>query len=123
MYSPTRSLRSLKAALTTVTALVALGMAGPASADIPPPEVEQCSGKAVGDSCGSNGTCQEGTCSRALRDGPSEYSCTKCVEGAAPAPTTPPASEKKNCSSAPDALAFGLLGVLAVGFVTRRRTA
>ena len=121
MYSPIHSLRSLKAALSTVTALVALGMAAPASADIPPPEVEQCSGKEVGASCGSNGTCQDASCARATPDGMVEYGCVKCVEGAAP--TTPPASEKKNCSSAPDALALGLLGVLAVGFVTRRRTA
>jgi hypothetical protein len=36
------------------------------------------------------------------------YSCTKCVEG------TAPASEKRNCSGAPDAMGFGLFGLLAV---------
>jgi MYXO-CTERM domain-containing protein len=118
MSSPIRSLRSLKAALTTVTALVALGFAAPASADIPPPEVEQCEGKQVGASCGSSSTCQNSTCGRATPDGVSEYACVKCLASA-----NAPASEKKNCSSAPDALAFGLFGVLAVGFMTRRRTA
>lgn len=89
-------------------ATLALTFAGPARADVPPPEVEQCAGKSVGDRCGNNGICQEGSCGRATPDGMVTYSCTKCVEG------TAPASEKRNCSGAPDAMGFGLFGLLAV---------
>lgn len=90
--------------LTLVTGIT-LGPLAPARADIPPPEVEQCHGKKVGDTCGSAGVCQDSTCSRATPDGESSYACVKCVEGAAP-----PASKAKNCGAAPDAMLWSLLG-------------
>lgn len=101
--------------LRNLFVLSLLALAAPARADIPPPEVELCSGKKVGDTCENNGICQESTCARATPDGEVTYSCVMCVEGAAPA------SSARNCSGAPDGLAFGLVGLLALGL--RRRLA
>lgn len=106
-------------ALSLALALTAIGSAE-SRADIPPPEVEMCSGKAVGDAC-DGGTCQKATCSRATPDGGVSYECVKCLPGE----TAKPASEKKNCGAAPDALLFGLSGLfgLAGARALRRKTA
>jgi hypothetical protein len=57
-----------------------------ARADIPPPDVEPCSGKAAGAACtyGTAGTCQESTCtSPSPPPSGSTYACLRCVSGAA----------------------------------------
>lgn len=69
-------------------ALVVLGAAPSARADVPSPDVEACGGKAVGQACGPGRVCQTDTCSRG-RPGPdgqmqiSSWECVRCVEGAA----------------------------------------
>lgn len=81
-----------------------------ARADIPPPELEACGGKAKGDACqgpGGAGTCQAGTCSRldySKGTPPSsvDYDCVKCMAGApAPAPKPTPAATPTPAPSAP----------------------
>ena len=97
---------------------------GDSRADSPPPEAEACHGKSVGDKC-DGGTCQDSTCSRATPNGAVEYACVLCKASEAPAsePTAvKPASEKKNCSAAPDALLFGLAGLVGTTTFVRRRT-
>lgn len=101
-------MRRFVSALSFALALTALSTA-PSRADIPPPEVEMCSGKAVGDSC-DGGTCQKASCSRATPDGAVSYDCVKCLPGE----TAKPASEKKNCGAAPDALLWGLSGLFGI---------
>lgn len=101
--------------LRTLFVLSIIALAAPARADVPPPEVELCAGKKVGDTCENNGVCQESSCGRATPDGVVSYPCVQCVPGAAPA------SSSRNCSGAPEGLAMGLVGLLALGL--RRRLA
>lgn len=97
-----------------------------AFADIPPPEVEACSGKTVGQSC-EGGTCQNGTCSRATPDGMHEYDCVKCVAGEAKPPEVKPpeikppdAKKQDGCNSVGQFPGWGLLLGLAA-LRSRRR--
>ncbi|MCB9733444.1 MAG: hypothetical protein H6745_12635 [Deltaproteobacteria bacterium] len=74
----------MKRALMGIAMLVwgSVATGGLARADVPPPEVELCAGKAPNDPCGEgNGRCQDGTCSRATPDGSVDYQCFKCVDG------------------------------------------
>lgn len=95
-----------------------------AFADIPPPEVEACSGKSVGQSC-AGGSCQNGTCSRATPDGMHEYDCVKCVAGDVkpekpPEPRPADAKKQDGCNSVGQFPGWGLLlGLVALR--SRRR--
>lgn len=106
-------------------------LASLAWADIPPPDAEPCSHDLLGKPCtyqGSAGVCQEATRSRATPDGPKESTYIACRPGAeAPAavettsklPIPAPAAEEARCvTSAPGG---GLLALLALGLLTRRR--
>ena len=90
-----------------------------ARADIPPSDVEFCSGKSAGTACqteeGKGGACGDGTCSRARPDGSVEYACYRCIEGAAPATTT----KKGACAGGSDA-AWGAVIAAAVGMAAWR---
>lgn len=76
--------------------LAALAVGGAARADVVPPDVEACNGRAAGAACmvmgGASGACRNDTCSRI--DYPSwnrdasatpptmQYPCVRCVAGA-----------------------------------------
>lgn len=91
-------------------------------ADIPPPDVELCSGKAVGEAC-DGGTCQNGECARATPDGTVSYACVRCVPGTTTEePKAAPTSEKKNCGAAPDAMLLGLAGLAGARLWARRKS-
>lgn len=108
-------MRRFVSALSLALALTVVGSAE-SRADIPPPEVELCSGKAVGEAC-EGGTCQTASCSRATPDGAVSYECVKCLPGE----TAKPASEKKNCGAAPDAMLFGLAGLVGTRAFRRKK--
>ena len=66
--------------------VVTFGLSAHVRADIPPPDVEPCQGKAAGDACvyGTAGTCQQSTCSSpSPPPSGSTYSCVRCVPGTA----------------------------------------
>ncbi|MCZ7687317.1 MAG: hypothetical protein M5U28_54700 [Sandaracinaceae bacterium] len=118
-------MRHLIVALALSCALPAV-----ASADVPPPGLEECSGRSAGDPCtvgGMDGACEDTTCGRLdYSDGVPprsvSYPCVLCRAGATP--TTPPASS--GCSIARDGSAapwlFVLLGLTASGLGRRARS-
>lgn len=111
--------------MTRLAAALAFALASTALADIPPPDVGGCSGKAAGDACkrddGSSGACAKDTCSRNdYSQGPPpksvDYECLRCLPGAA-APTATE-QKKSSCASVP---AEGLASLLALVLLRRRR--
>ncbi len=124
---------------------LAVGFESTARADVVPPDVDACSGKAVGAACkidDSAGTCIKTKCSKLDyagwdRDASSspptiEYDCVTCAVGTAPAPsdggtapTSTPAKSDGGCSfgvarrAGPFALA-AIPGVV-LALVRRRR--
>ncbi len=86
-----------------------------ASADVPPPGIEECEGRDVGAACdvgGRAGSCQDSTCSRLdYSDGtppsPVQYPCRLCVAGAAPT------TSSGGCAAQPGGGSVAGLGVLA----------
>lgn len=116
-------MRHLLVALALSCALPAV-----ASADVPPPGVEECGGRSAGDPCtvnGQDGACEDSTCSRLdYSDGvpprTETYPCVLCREGATP--TNPPASS--GCSVAQrGSAAPWLLALLGLAALARRRRA
>lgn len=117
MPSLARLVRSLALATLTLAPLAA-------RADVPPDGAEECSGKSAGAACelhGTAGHCRETTCSRVRPDGEVTYPCTLCEADPAEARTSssPTATGKSSCASAPDAGLVGL--VMTLGLVARRR--
>jgi len=133
--------------MKTILPTLALFLIVPAmaAADIPPPEVEACAGKKVGDSCvmwavKGEGSCQKTTCSKTLPgpNGPvtSTRDCVKCLPK--PAKTDKKDDTKKDDSKKDDSkkdekknsagvmsspgVAFGAgAGVLLLGLLAARR--
>jgi MYXO-CTERM domain-containing protein len=71
--------------------IVTVVISAPARADIPPPDVEPCTGKTAGAACtyGSAGTCRESTCnSPSPPPSGSTYACIRCVTGTATSTAT-----------------------------------
>lgn len=107
--------------------LVALLFAVPAaaSADVPPPGVEECSALAVGDACTvgeEDGACRESTCGRLdYSTSPPQtvsYACVVCTPGATPT------NGGGGCSIAIGSSSAWLLATLAVaGFAWWRHRA
>lgn len=105
---------------------VLLCSASLAWADVPPPDIAGCQGKAAGASCqrddGSAGACAKATCTRNdYSDGPPpktvEYECLKCEAGAAPAAAANEAPKKSGSCAAVPGLSLLALGV----WLARRR--
>jgi hypothetical protein len=107
--------------------LVISSFAVPVQADVPP--IDYCS--KVGEACQnagnegkSAGTCTKSTCTRLNKvTGKSEtYECTKCVEGAGPAPAK---SNGAGCATRPGRVdpsgGVILFGALLCGAACRRR--
>lgn len=114
---------SVFARLVRPLAFAALALAPLAArADIPPEGAAECRGKGGGAACelhGAAGHCKETTCSRARKDGNSEYACTLCEPDPADAKPAASASGKSSCAGGPDA---GLAGLAAaLGLVVLRR--
>lgn len=93
-----------------------------ARADVPPSDVEFCSGKPTTTACqnedGKAGHCGDGTCSRARPEGSSTYACYRCIEGAPPA-----AAEKGACEGGSDAAGGLGLAAALVALASRRARA
>lgn len=100
----------------------ALAVDGVARADIPPPEVEVCDGKAPNAPCGDGMRCQDATCSRATPDGAVEYACFKCVPGASEEPKASGGGCEAGAAGG-GALALGVLLLGGVALGRRRRLA
>lgn len=105
---------------------VLLCSASLAWADVPPPDLAGCQGKAPGAACqrddGSAGTCAKATCTRNdYSEGPPpksvEYECVRCEAGAAVA--APPAEAPKKSGSCAAVPGLSLLGLGA--WLARRR--
>ena len=103
--------------MTRLLAVAVLALAFAAWADVPPPDISGCNGKAAGDACtrddGSAGACAKATCSRNdYSNGPPptsvSYECLRCEAGAAPA-------KKSSCASVPGVTVVGLLALVAGG--------
>jgi hypothetical protein len=106
-----------------------------AFADVTPPDVSACQGKAVGAACTmsatATGVCAKGTCSRldygswdrdAMSSPPTvSYECVRCVEGS---PATTPANDSGGCSMAARSAgtwALALTPAVALALWERRR--
>ena len=109
--------------MTRLAVAAALVFSLGAWADIPPPDVSGCNGKAAGDACkrddGSDGACAKSTCSRNdYSEGPPpksvSYECLKCAPGAPAAKQT---EEKKGSSCA----AVPVEGAVLAALWLRRR--
>lgn len=98
-----------------------------ARADVPPPGVSECSGRAVGDPCSygdQNGACVASSCSRAVRLGPSEgtvesYPCVVCDTRATP--TNHPEPDDGGCAIGGSRASWPAWIVLATALVLVRR--
>jgi len=79
---PRRSMRCVVSASLVFVIAVTLG--AHVRADIPPPDVEPCTGKAAGAACTytTAGTCQNSTCSSpSPPPSGSSYACLRCMTG------------------------------------------
>jgi hypothetical protein len=108
--------------MTRLAVAAALVFSLGAWADIPPPDVSGCNGKAAGDACkrddGTDGACAKSTCSRNdYSEGPPpksvSYECLKCAPGAPVAKQ----EEKKGSSCA----AVPVEGAVLAALWLRRR--
>ena len=115
----------MKRVVSSLAMLWVFAVSTGARADVPPGDVEFCSGKSAGTACqteeGKGGACGDGTCSRARPDGSVEYACFRCIEGAAPTTTSP---KKGGCAGGSDAAGGALIAVaLGLGAWRGRRRA
>jgi hypothetical protein len=97
----------MKSTLPAVFAVVvSVVTSAPARADVPPPDVEPCTGKQAGDPCtyGTAGTCQDSTCtSPSPPPSGSTYACLRC------APDTATSTQTSTGTADPTATATNTL--------------
>ena len=129
-----RTLSASQFAVSLLAARAGLAATPAAFADVAPPEVEACSGKAVGANCtsgGSSGTCQNAQCQKLRYDctgvdgwdgsgpcGTTSYDCVRCTTGSDPGATT---AESAACTAQRSGQPLPLwLGVAAGALVLTR---